>query len=603
MSFTPYPDAFLSGRQSFGLFVLATVFILVNGVLVILLKAAGAGLAAYGLVVPAAALALVFAVRALKAQDALPGRRQWAVLVALSAVGAGVHLLIYGTAYNSDAALHFAHAFHSFFVDKRFSFSEAPFITFGPQPVAKHWLPDTLEYPMTAVAWLGGLSFQRLTWLFHFLNDMLCIMALAGLVFRFVGALPGAVLTAMFLGIFYALIRDPQDIIGMSLFRGFEAKGLIFGFYYWAVAGLFMAPARRVAAMDLPGPLLAVVGLSTVFVSANFPVVAVIAAVLAGAACVAGAPVRSCAVAAAWFVGPVLAAAVVYRLLPGVDVMAHHTDALTPVATAYSPALLHMFAFSYKHWLVVAAIVALLALFDRPLAVQLGLYILVSLMVQSKWAFDLEARMLGPYQQVIWRFLILFNPFLPLVVGGAAIAGRLDRKMPVRLPLAGLAVVALGLFLRPPPGNQYVGAIRPVLNVLNRDCRPGVRVLAPPALAVLMPVISPSFSLLAGKHQYLNWQIGNLPPGSPDRRRALRLRKAIEFLSGWAAGEADFRAAVAAEAPDVVVVPAGPLSAATTRVLAAYRESSSSAPSPYVPGTTETYLIFSRPGACRRTAP
>ncbi len=596
MTSAPYPSAYLSRNSALGVLAVPAALFLVNGLLVLALKGLGAPVAAYGLILPLGVAAVVFLVRYLSARDALPSGRQLLVLGGYAAAASLAHLVIFGTAINNDATLHAAHALHTFFADGRFSFSEAPFVSFGDQPLAKHWLPNNLEYVGAAIARIFDLDFEAQTVGVAFVYNALYVAALLTVIFTFVGAVPGMILATAFLAALYALIGNSEDIVGMGIFRAGENKGLIFGFYYWAVIGLcLVSPGRQAAAAAAPW-ILAGFMFSAVVVSANFPVLGATALIfLLGAAVTR--PASECLRAAACMVLPIVMAAAAYSLAPGVDVMASHSDHLAPVGAGYVPRFVDIFTYPKKHWFAAAAVVLWLFWFDRPLAAQLATYVLVAVIAHTEWAFDLIAAALGDHAQVTWRFLILLNPFVPVIVGGAALAGRLDQGRPIRLPVLGLAFVALGLVLRPPPPNPYVGAIRPVLPHVAALCRPGASILTSRALGAVLPVVAPTFRIFAGKDQYLNWQMGNLAPGSVDRRRARNVRDASRFLGGAQSREPAFLAAVAAEQPDIVifdVVPTAPAEAA----LAGYRKSRLDAPSPYVPGKTETFLIFSRPGIC-----
>ena len=294
---------------------------------------------------------------------------------------------------------------------------------------------------------------------------------------------------------------------------------------------------------------------------------------------------------------PLAVAAVAYALIPGGDVLTPTGSGVTTAGSAYASGVVEIFTYPKKHWLAAAAVVVWLFWFDRALAVQLAVYLAVGVISHTQWAFDLVTPFLGGYSRVVWRFLILFNPFVPIIVGGAALAGRLDQRAPLRLPALALALVALGLILRPPPPHPYVGAIRPVLPHVAAACRPDASILVSRALGAVLPVIAPGFRIYAGKDQYLNWQIANLAPGSADRKRAENVRDASSFLGGAADKEAALAAVVAVERPDVVIADVA-LSPGAEQVLADYRRQVFQAPSPYERGKTETHMIYSLPGVC-----
>ena len=429
-----------------------------------------------------------------------------------------------------------------------------------------------------------------------FVYNALYVAALLAVIFTFVGAVPGMILATAFLAALYALIGNLEDIIGMGIFRGGENKGLIFGFYYWAVIGLcLVSPGRQTAAAAAPW-ILAGFMVSAVVVSANFPVLGALAFVFILGAAVTR-PASECLRAGACVVLPIVLAAAAYTLAPGVDVMASHSDRLAPIGTGYVPRFVDIFTYPKKHWFAAAAVVLWLFWFDRPLAAQLAAYLLAAVVAHTEWAFGLIAAALGDHAQVTWRFLILLNPFVPVIVGGAALAGRLDQARPVRLPLLGLALVSLGLILRPPPPHPYVGAIRPVLPHVAAICRPGASILTSRALGAVLPVVAPTFRILVGKDQYINWQMGNLAPDSVDQRRARNVRDASRYLGGVQSHEPAFLAAVATEQPDIVIFDVDPTTSGEA-ALAGYRKLRFDAPSPYVSGKIETFLIFSRPGVC-----
>ncbi len=573
----------------------ASVF-LANGMLVLMLKLTGAGLLAYGLAVPLVLAAGAAMVRHLRRHAALPDGRRLLVLLAFASAASAAHLIIFGTAINSDATVHSAHAFHTVFSAGGFSFSEAPFVTYGTQPPAKHWLPNNLEYATAAIAWIFDLSFYRLTLGVNFVFNLLYVAVFLALIFTFVRVVPGLLLATAFLAALYAVIGNSEDIIGMGLFRGFENKGLIFGFYYWGTIALFLVSPGRPAAAAGPPVAVIVFATSAVVVSANFPVLAVIALVLAAGA-VAGKSPADGVGGALRLVTPIILAAAIYAGLPGGDVLTPPGDPASVTGAAYINQISDIYTYPKKHWIAAAAVVVWLFWFDRALAVQLAVYLAVALVSHTSWAFELAAPLLGGYSRVVWRFLILFNPFVPIIVGGAALAGRLDRRRPARLPTLALVLVAGGLILRPPPAHPYVGAIRPVLPHVAAACRPDASILVSRALGAVLPVIAPGFRIYAGKDQYLNWQIANLAPGSPDRKRAEDVRDASSYLGGNAANEAALAAVVAAERPEIVIADA-PLSSSAEQMLADYRRETYRAASPYVRGKTETHVIYSLPGVC-----
>ncbi|HBT42059.1 MAG TPA: hypothetical protein DEB21_08600 [Rhodospirillaceae bacterium] len=590
-----YPSAYFSQKEVLGVLAVPATAILANGCLVSVLKLAGADVLAYGLIIPLVLLAVGVMIRHLRHHAALPDGRRLLVLLGFAAAASLAHLLVFGTAINNDATLHAAHAFHAFFSSGTFSFSEAPFMTFGPQPTAKHWLPNNLEYAVTAVAWIFDLSFQELTWGVNFVYNLLYVAAFLSLVFIFMGAIPGMVLAAAFLVALYAVIGNSEDIIGMGLFRGFENKGLIFGFYYWGVIALFLASPKRPVA----GPAAAVIvfAASAVFVSANFPVLAVIAVAMAIGAVVAP-PRRSVIMGTILIILPLILAAAVYMALPGGDVLAPPGMQMTAGGTAGALQVADIVTYPKKHWILAAVVVAWLFWFDRVLAAQLGIYLVIAVVSHTQWTYELASPFLGGYGRVIWRFLILFNPFVPIIVGGAALAGRLDQRVPLRLPVLALAAVALGVFLRPPPSHPYKGAVRPVLPHVAETCQPGASILTSRALGAVLPVIAPTFRIFVGKDQYLSWQIANLPSASADRKRAEAVRDASQYLgSGGAAAEQAFLEVMARERPDIVIADT-PLSARAEQAMAGYGKTVFQAPSPYVAGKVETFQIFSLPEIC-----
>ncbi|MAO54768.1 MAG: hypothetical protein CMM61_03600 [Rhodospirillaceae bacterium] len=596
MTPAPYPSAYLARSSAVGLLAVPAGLFLVNGLLVLTLKGSGAPAAAYALILPLGLATAVLLVRYLAARGALPSGRQLLVLGGYAVAASIAHLLIYGTAINNDATLHAAQALHTFVSDGRFSFSEAPFVSFGDQPLAKHWLPNNLEYASTAIARIFGLSFETQTIGVTFAYNALYVAALFAVILTFVGAVPGMILATTFLAALYALIGNAEDIVGMGIFRGGENKGLIFGFYYWAVIGLCLVSPGRQPAVSAAPWVLAGFMFSAVMVSANFPVLGALALVLVLGGAVTR-PLSENLRAASCLVLPIVLAAAAYTLVPGGDVMASHSDNFTPAGGGYVPRFVDIFTYPKKHWFAASAVVFLLFWFDRALALQLAAYLLAAVIAHTEWAYGLISAVLGDHAQVTWRFLILLNPFVPAIIGVAALVGRLDQARPIRLPLLGLALVALGLALRPPPPHPYVGAIRPVLPYVAAQCRPGASILTSRALGAVLPVVAPTFRILAGKDQYLNWQMGNLAPGSVDRRRARDVRDASRYLGGVQRNEPAFLAALAAEQPDIVIFDVAPTASAEAS-LAGYRRSRFDAPSPYVSGKTESFLIFSRPGIC-----
>lgn len=140
-------------------------------------------------------------------------------------------LIILEDSFGSDAALYFSHPINDFFVDKRFGFTEKPYISFGDQPIATYWLNANFEYLVVSIVKLSGLPHSYSS-NFHFLVTSGCLLSIIIAISKdFYSREKYFIYALLYIAVSFFIYTDGKDIVGMSFFRAFESKSWIFGFY------------------------------------------------------------------------------------------------------------------------------------------------------------------------------------------------------------------------------------------------------------------------------------------------------------------------------------------------------------------------------------
>lgn len=583
--------AYLSFAETVWISLVPAGVLALNGVLVLLLKALEVSVWAYLLLPAILAGALGWVVA--------EGTRRQAIwrlllrltpLLAAAAALALLHHWTYGSAVGSDSSYYYSHPLHSFFVSGQFTFEELPFVEYGDQPLANYWLPYNSEYLFAAIGRVLGLDFAGISILMHVSSNILLFLMLLAICARFCSLWTALGIWLALLAAFYGLHNGRQDIQALSAFRGFENKGLVFGFFYWASVNLFIPPRHSGRTQQGAAVLL---GLSAFLVSGNGAFLVLPAGVLYLANLLAGGERMRISIEFALFAGALMLAMLAYSASATVDVYQVTTPELTALAAPSYEQQARNFALAWWVWAGAALLVAGTALVARRTAIVLAAFLAVAAFVQSPVVYGLFNALLPERGLIFWRLAALFAPWPAIVFSAAVLAGALTPsrfEKPAAAGLAGFAAL-LGVFTLPARAPYGPGRYEPALAELVEACPPGLTVLADRTSATALSAMQPGYRLPVGKIYFLNWQIANLAPGSPERERALDVRDASLFLSrSDAPAREAFARAVDRERPDLILARSGDRFAGMEEgALSAYERYELS----------EGFVLYARPGACR----
>ncbi len=592
-------DAYLTGRQSLIICLLPAALFLINGIFVDMLKLAKASTGVY-LLLPVLLLAtstgLVFRKR--NRQVILKQIKLFLPVLIIPILFAALHMYKYGTSIGSDSAYYYASPMHTFFSSGHFTFAEAPFVSYGDQPLATYWLFYNSEYLFAGLGALFDADFVQIVSLMHFVSNLLLALAVFVFLLRQIKFLPALLLFAAFMLLLYASHSNTRDLASTSLFRGFENKGLVFGYFYWMLP-LLLIPIERMNENGrfslLSGSILGG-GAILVSGSAAFLFLPAMALAAGGLFTKYSKQIVICFFS---FLAACFFYLVIYKLLETTDVY----NVLTPAMTLLEPVLYEQQA-SYSHfdwriWLLAVLLIAVLAIVEFARALQLAVFVAIALFVHSKGFYHLFYYFMPERTVNFWRAAILMNPFLPILVASTALLARLPQRLWLRVALLGAFVCStmasfgsLKIPARTPFHQNHLASDQVMV---RRACTPSALVLASRYDAVTLAVAQPSFRMLVGKEYFLNWQIANLARGTPERARALNVRNASLYLSvlpsskrfakdpgpdGLIRTLADIR-------PDIILVPKRRLTPANEHLFAGYDKKQG-----------DRNVIFSRAGTC-----
>ena len=456
------------------------------------------------------------------------------VISSISILFALWHYNFYGTSIAGDAASYFTNPFHTFFVSKHFSFSEQPFVEFGAQPLANYWIPYNAEYLVAQLTALFSGDILVASAVMHISSNFFFALAILAIVMRYLGVIQSLVISTAFFFLLYAAHEQIRDLAATSLFRGFENKGLIWGYCFWTIVNI-LTPPTDFKATKLASVVIGIVsGGGAFLVSGNAFFLAIPAVALVGFGLVT--PSRQhvfisiisyLATLAICFLG--------YKLAEVTDV---YNVVLSDLSFRPPPeftVLKEWFGYPTWTWILASVLIAFLVFSNFKLSLPLLVFILVALIVQNELFFQLFYYFLPERSLNFWRGAILMSPFLPILTATL----MLLKSISVKHAGAVSAVIAVTLtalnyaqVLTLPKKTPFSQTRLPlILAEIAHSCTGSSKLLADRHMGTMLAVIQPRLNILVGKEYFLNWQIANLPPESIERTRAEAVRNASRYLS------------------------------------------------------------------------
>ena len=149
------------------------------------------------------------------------------------------HLYFYGTSLGPDGNYYFVFPLYAFFHSEVFSLGIEPFVTFGSQPLSTYWLHANFEYFSTAIGAALNLEYINIATIMHFSSLFFFgyILVVATSIWTPLRVIP--LILVIFLLVLYTSSTQLRSLGSTILFRGFEHKSLIWGFFTFACLTLF----------------------------------------------------------------------------------------------------------------------------------------------------------------------------------------------------------------------------------------------------------------------------------------------------------------------------------------------------------------------------
>ena len=538
---------FLPSSSALVLLTIPAAILLANGVLVTLLRAVNAAVPIYMVGLPVAVMAvLIVAFR-----YGGPGFTRHAMTAtAFGVLISGLHLVVFGASTGSDAAYYHSFPIHQMLESGSLSFRIDPFVEFGEQPVQVYWLHSASEYALTV---LSGGDFTASLTIAAFVSNLFLSVALFVIVASRLELRSAIVAAVLFIGLMYCYAGARTDIVGMSLHRAAENKGLIFGYFFWATIALVVpnSGASRKSGRNAAVILVA----AAFFVSGNFALLWIPALALALGAVVLGRDTRSFGRAADLLGMTVFGIAVVSLLQPN-DVMEQalgtaHADDYAGQSAVFKPQL----------WEWVLAVIAI-GVTRGKVGLAMAGYVAIGLLIHSEMAYDFLAQTMPERAIIFWRIAILFSPLPPILFGLIALAQRYSEMRQTLLLGAGAAVAGIAMALTGSAPYQAIYLIRlesTVYAMLDERCdMREATILTDRRTGTFMPAYLPGPKILSGKEYFLNWQIANLAASDPIKLDATAVRDAVLHLSGKLDAPETVCKAIEAANPDMLLYRSGP---------------------------------------------
>lgn len=551
------------------------LFFLINGLVILILKTLQAPINAYPILL-FAILGLMGAwlLRSFKMKRYTEGRlskriRKYLPVIIAPLFFALGHSFIFGTSYGGDTASYFTNPIYTFFESGQFSHSEKPFIEFGEQPLAVYWLPANSEYIFTGLGKWLGLDYHHILACMHITSNYLIGLAILSIALRFLSLSQAVVISLCLIALIYGLLSDRRDFTATSVFRGFENKGFIWGYFFWTTANLLIPSGRRnKESLHLTGWRLfsagSVFGLAAFLVSGNamnllFP---------AFALCLGAFLSRELRTiySFAGFALALIGCAAVFKMLEVTDIYSVVTEELA-YREPESYALQSQY-FSYPLWvwgLCIGAGLALIGLRNK-ITLQIGAFLGIALLFRTEPYFNFFFNSSQEFALVFWRHVTLMSPFVPLFFAACLILSSLKTTLHKWAALGGTLVACLLGFVTSAltfPDKSPFGqaAERPAYEALAQLCPDDSRILANVRIATHLPTLQPGYEYLVGKEVFINWQIANLPIGSETRDRAMAVRGAYYFMrrdrvtNAYRSDATSFEKTIRDENPDAIFLP------------------------------------------------
>ena len=552
---------FLSFEESVVATLIPALFLILNGVIVLSLKTLRADAAFYILLPATFSLLLMVFISRYKTIAKESGAKILIVYF-LSIAFAFLHFVQYGTSLGSDSASYFTNPIFTFFSSGVFSHSEKPFISYGDLPLAGYWLPYNSEFIFAGIGYLLRLDYIQIVGLMHVFSNFLFGVAIFSILLRFTQIHIAIASFIIFSILFYGSQMDIHSIVSMSVFRGFENKGMIWGYYLWAGANLFLPCYHN---QKKPVFLLSsgiIIGTSSFFVSGNAIFLVVPITLLAIGAAARG-EFGEVIFQLIGFTLSLFVCALFFKLLQTTDVY----NVVTSELTFRSPENYQEQSRIFKSpvWLWgLAAILILLSLGKNTrVSSQLLTFLLTAHVVQSDWFFELFFRVFPQYTINFWRLGVLMTPFIPILFSMLLLFEKYSpRNLIIITGFGAIVMTAMvfGLLDLPRESPYKPNVIKPQLLALGQLCENDSLILADRHYGTMLPVIQPSYRYLVGKEYFLNWQIVNFRQFSPEWERALNVRDASIYLSRNPTSKKfgndldGLRKVIALEKPDAIIM-------------------------------------------------
>lgn len=474
-----------------------------------------------------------------------------------------VHVFIIGSSFSGDAFSYYTFPIQAFEERKSFNFDEQPFIEFGEQPLATYWLYANLEYVPTALAGLFGKDFVSVVSIMLVLSISLFSFAVLLFARVWLPLVPSILVTLAFFCLLYWLSVGTYSLGAMSIFRGYENKGIIWGYFLFSVVSVFCLPRNiKIPTGFYPGTGI-VLGLSAILVSGNaifliFPIVT-----MAALSIIHDGRIGNFFFAFA-ALGSIVAIIIIIRLLEVTDVY----DVVDANLTFREPPVfreqLARIALPMSLWICATLAVVVVGRTHLRLAIGLLVYLLISAALRTQLFYDFFYWGFPEYTLNFWRPIIMVHPAVAILIAMVVILSTLPDSKMVRQGFLGSLIMVSALTIGSMmifPRSPFPEAKRnPGVDMLMSLCPDKSIVLADRYFGTILPVWMPQHQYLVGKEYFLNWQIANLASDSNARSRAEMVRDASLFLSlnpvtnQYGNDPKGLLATLAAEKPDLVVI-------------------------------------------------
>jgi len=445
-------SGFLSYKESLIVTLIPAMIFLMNGVVVLLLKTLELSIGYY-LIFPAilifTVLSGLMSLRKLETRSLVIGVKKYAFIIFVPLIFSLGHFYLFGSSYGGDTASYFTNPIHTFSDSGYFSHAEDPFFEYGEQPLAVYWLPANSEFIFVGLGHIFGLEYREILALMHIYSNYLLGLVVLVLALRFFNPIEALVFCACFFCLLYGLLNHRRDFTAASVFRGFENKGFIWGYFFWSTVNLLGPRSGRIEALKtfksvwlfIAGVVLGTAGF---LVSGN----AINLLFLAIALMLGGIMSRQFEAIYAFFglVFSLLAMAVLFKLLEVTSV--YEVAADIPNLQKLTLYKSHKTFMEYPLWIWVICGLTVFVLWfrDRKLCLFLAVFLCVAAVLRSEIYFNLFTGLSPEFAIVFWRHVTLVNPLLVLFLGGCVLIGLMAKRARALVGLTSL-VCACGVGL------------------------------------------------------------------------------------------------------------------------------------------------------------